>query len=403
LGALLVGVYLFSVPAFAYSESLGLTIIPQITGALLVAYAIFDILINSLRIDIPMEIALYGLFGLWGAITYFFGSTTSEWGTLSLGTLIKVAIATLASAQLIKDEADFLIALRIFIFSILFVYYQNRGELGYLRIADKIAETDRFAGTLANANTAAIFSLTIIWASILLLLYSRKGLFRGAFFLVPIGISLLIIYYSGSKKGLIGIGFFALISTRLLYLRAQSFYRKSLVLLGSCALLIIAAYFIYTSPFFFRMEQLFYGGSGSDINRLDLAKEAISVWLMNWKTFFTGVGHDNFRIYSSFQDYSHSTPFELLASNGIIGFCLFMGFLILLFNKFIVLYKRSLNREQKSIFFTIIIFLSLYSVFLLGAILHESRELLPILGIIAAFGQYHLRMLGQRQVSELPL
>src|SRR4030042_4451692 len=269
LGALLVGAYLFSVPAFAYSESRGLTIIPQITGALLVAYAIFDILINSLKINIPKEIALYGLLGLWGAITFFFGSTTSEWGTLSLGTLIKVAIATLASAQLIKDEPDFLTALRIFIFSILFVYYQNMGELRYLRIADKITEMARFAGTLANANTAAIFSLTIIWASILLLLYSRKGLFRTALFFVPIAISLLIIYYSGSKKGMIGIGLFALFMTRLLYIRAQSFYRKGLVVLVSCALLIIAAYFIYASPFFFRMEQLFSGESASDITRLD--------------------------------------------------------------------------------------------------------------------------------------
>jgi hypothetical protein len=93
LGAYLVGAYLFSVPAFAFSESLGLLIIPQIIGAVLVAYALLDIL-GSQSIKIPREIQLYGLMGLWAVITFSFGASTSEWR--ALGTLIKVVVATLA-------------------------------------------------------------------------------------------------------------------------------------------------------------------------------------------------------------------------------------------------------------------------------------------------------------------
>jgi O-antigen ligase len=400
LGAYLVGAYLFSVPAFAFSESLGLLIIPQIIGAVLVAYALLDIL-GSQSIKIPREIQLYGLMGLWAVITFSFGASTSEWR--ALGTLIKVVVATLACAQLIKDETDLFAALKIFVLSILFVYYQNRGDLQYLRMAGQITETDRFAGTLANANTAAMYSLTVIWASILLLLHSRKGLLRWTLLFIPVSISLLIIYYSGSKKGLIGMGLFVLFLTRLLYTRQQSSsYRKSLVILISSSLIIIAGYFIYTSPFFFRIGQLFYGGSGSDINRLNLANEAIHVWLMNWKTFIMGVGYDNFKMYSSLQVYAHSTPFELLASNGIIGFSLFMGFLFLLFRKFVFLYRHAFNQELKSDFFATLIFLFIFSFFMLAAVMHDSRELLPILGGLAAFGQYHLRLLGQRQVNGLP-
>lgn len=367
------------------------------------AYAILDIL-GSQSIRIPNEIRLYGFMGLWAVITFFLGTSTSEGGTLSLGTIIKVVIATLACAQLIKDETDLFTALKMFVFSILFVFYLNRTDLQLLRMADQIRETDRFAGTLANANYAALFSLTVIWASALLLLHSRKWLLRGTLFLIPIGLSLLIIYYSGSKRGLIGLGLFVLFFTRLLYIRQHSsFYKKSLVILISSSLIIIAGYFVYSSPFFFRMGQLFYGGSGSDINRLDLASEAINVWLMNWKTFFIGVGQGNFKFFSYQQTYSHVTPLELLANIGIIGFFLFMGFLFLLFRKFIFLYRHTFNQKLKSIFFSTLIFLFLYSISMLTSVLYDSRELMPILGCLAAFGQYHLCLLGQSQINELTI
>ena len=401
LGAYLVGAYLFSVPAFAYSESLGLLMIPQITGALLVGYAILDILRN-LRLKIPYEIRLYGLMGLLAVLTFFIGPSISEWGTLSLGTLIKVAVATLACAQLIKNENDFFTALKIFVFSILFAFYQNMADLQSLKIADKIPETDRFAGTFTDPNTAAIFSLTVIWASLLLLLHSRKGFLSRVWPLIPIVISLVIIYYSGSKKGLMGLGLFVLFLTRLLYTQQRSsIYRKGLVLLMASALIMIAGYFIYISPFFFRIGQLIYGGSTGDTNRFYLAQDAIKIWLMNPKTFFIGVGYDNFRFVSDLQSNSHATPLELLACNGLIGFSLFMGFLSLLFRKFVLLYRQALSPESRRIFFSIIIFLVIYSFFMLTHVLHASRELLPILGGLAAFGQYHVGRLGQSPVDGL--
>jgi O-antigen ligase len=123
---------------------------------------------------------------------------------------------------------------------------------------------------------------------------------------------------------------------------------------------------------------------------------------MNWKTFIMGVGYGNFRLFSRFQTYAHSTPLELLASNGIIGLSLFLGFLVLLLHKFFYLYKHALNRKLKSTFFAALIFLSLYSLFMLAEPLHNSRELLPILGSLAAFGQYHLGKLTQKQENGVP-
>lgn len=391
-GAYIIGAYLFSVPAFGYSDSTGLLVLPQVAGALLVGYALFDLL-GRFRITVSGEVGLYGLMGLWAGVTFFFQQGATPEDLQNLGTMIKVVVTTLACAQLIKDEDDLFVALKIFVFSILFVYYQNSGELQQLRAVGYITEQDRFAGTLTNANTAAIFSLTVLWAAMLLLVRSGFQSLKVALYLLPVGLALLIIYYSGSKKGLLGLAMLALFMARLLYIRRKSsLWQKSLVIAVSIVLVIVVGYFIYTSPFFFRMEQLFGGLSNiSDANRLDLAKEAVSVWLMNGRTFVMGVGYDQFWKFSSLGTYAHSTPLELLASNGLVGFLLFMGFLYLLWRKFVRLYRMTSDQDLKSLFFAVMIFLLIYSFFMLAAVLHESRELLPILGCLAAFGQYHLR------------
>jgi O-antigen ligase len=396
LGGYLVGAYLFSVAAFGLSDVFGLLIIPQILGASLVGYALYDIL-GTFRVKIPLEIGLYGLLGLWAAFTHFIGPRAGEGLTPGLGTLLKIVVATLACAQLIRTDADLFMALKMFVFSVLFVYYQNAGEIGYLRMAGQITEEDRFAGTLSNANTAAIFSLTIIWATVLLLVRSKRPLSKGLVYFLPVGVSLVIIYYSGSKKGLIGLALLVLFVTRLLYQRQEkTLFRKGIIVLVSAGLIILAGYFIYTSPFFFRMEQLFAGGTNaSDISRWDLAREAIGVWLMNWRTFLVGVGFDNFWTYSTLGVYAHSTPLELLASTGLVGCALFMGFLVLIFRKFLRLYRRASGAESKSVYFAIGIFLLIYTFFMVTAVLFDAKEQLPIMGCLAGYGQRQLLLLSQ--------
>lgn len=398
--ACLVGAYLFSVPVFSYSETMGLEFIPQIMGALLLAYAIYD-MVWTQSIKIPFEIQLYGLLALWAAATFFLGENTSE--LRPLGTLVKVAVVTMVCAHLIKDDTDLLTTMKIFVFSIPVVYYLNSETLVSLRISSQISEDDRFAGTLTNANTAAIYSLTIIWVCIFLLLHLKKGLFSRVLFLSPVGFALLIIYYTGSKKGLIGVGLFVLFVARLLYVRQKaSIFKKAAVVLISVLLIVVTVYFIYTSPFFFRMQDLLYGGSVSDTNRVELGVEAIKVWLMNWRTFFMGVGHDNFRLFSVMQTYAHSTPLEILASNGIIGLFLFVALLVLLFRRFIYLYTHAPNLALQTDFFAILVFIFLYTILLVAAVLHDSRELMPLLGCLAAYGQYHVLLLKQNRAVVSP-
>jgi O-antigen ligase len=391
-GAYLIGAYLFSVPAFGHSESSLLLAIPQAAGALLVAYALFDVL-GSFRIKVPAEVGLYGLMGLWAGVTFFLLPGTTPEDLQSLGTLLKVVLTTLACAQLIKDEDDLSIALNIFVFSAIFVYYLNSAELQQLTSIGSITEQDRFAGTLANANAAAMFSLAVLWSVLFLLVRSRFAALKIALYLPPVGAALLIVYYTGSKKGLVGLALLAMFISRLLYLRqGAGAWRKGLVIGLSIMLILVVGYFIYTSPFFFRLGQVLEGVSNiSDENRLSLVAESIRVWTTDLRTFIMGVGYDQFWKYSTLGDYAHSTPLELLASNGIVGLSLFMGFLALLWRRFWRLYRQTSDHDLKSGSFAVLVFLFIYGFFMIAAVLHDAREMLPILSCLAALGQSYTR------------
>ena len=402
LGPILIGLYLFSVPSFGYSDASGLLAIPQLLGALLVGLALFD-LIGGFRFTVPTEVVIYGLMGLWALLTFLpIPGTTSD-DLQSVGTMVKVVATTLACAQLIKDEKGLFTALRIFVFSSVLVYVLNQGELQMLQITGAVSEQDRFAGTLTNANTAAIFSLSVLWAAVILMKRANFRLSAVALYVPSMAAAALILYYSGSKKGLIGLALLAVFAGRLLYIRRKpTAFQKALVAVLSLALIGAVGYAIYTSPFFFRMEQLFQGiANPSDANRLLLAKEAVDVWLSSVKTFFIGVGYDQYWKLNTLGSYAHSTPLELLACNGLVGFSLFMGFLVLLWRRFIRLYRQAVDPLLKSEYFGIILFLVFFSLFMLAAVLHESRELLPILGCLAAFGQAQ-RTLGPPAPAEAP-
>lgn len=401
-GAILVGIYLFSVPAFGYSDSSGLLAVPQVLGALLVGFAVLD-LVGRFRIDIPVEIGLYGLLGVWAVLTFLPLAGTTADDLKSLGTLIKVVVTTLACAQLIKDEDDLFVALKIFVFSSVLVYIMNGGELQMLRATGAVTEQDRFAGTLTNANTAAILSLTVLWTALMLMRRAGFRLWAVALYFPSMAAAGLILYYSGSKKGLIGLALLGLFAGRLLTVREKpTLLQKGVMAVLTLALVASVAYAIYTSPFFFRVEQLFQGmANPSDANRLILAREAIGVWLRDVKTFFLGVGYDQYWKYSTLGSYAHSTPLELLASNGLVGFSLFAAFLVLLWRRFVRLYRKALDPYFKSEYFGVLLFLLFFSFFMLAAVLHESRELMPILGCLAAFGRSRSRLPSSADAGDL--
>ena len=93
-----------------------------------------------------------------------------------------------------------------------------------------------------------------------------------------------------------------------------------------------------------------------------------------------------------------SSDLELLASCGIIGCSLFLGFLALLVRRFVWLYRSAADADAKSLYFAIDILLVIFTFFMLTSVLYDSKELLPILGCLAGYGSYQLR--GLEQVQE---
>ena len=87
IGSYLVGFYLFSVPAFSYTDEMGLNIIPQILGVTVLFYAVIDLLTTK-RLNLPNEIKLYGFFVLFMVLWLFF--------RLCVGTGIVVTCRALA-------------------------------------------------------------------------------------------------------------------------------------------------------------------------------------------------------------------------------------------------------------------------------------------------------------------
>jgi O-antigen ligase len=114
------------------------------------------------------------------------------------------------------------------------------------------------------------------------------------------------------------------------------------------------------------------------------------------------VGYDNFWTFSALGVYAHSTPLELFASTGIVGVCLFFGFFGLLFYRFVRLSRTASDTESKSLYFAIEIFLFINAFFLISAVVHDSKELMPILGCLAGFGRYQSRFQGQRREEDSP-
>lgn len=408
LGAYFVGLYLFSVPAFSYSPDMNLGIIPQALGFLVVLYGVFDVASRK-RVNLGKDIQLYGYFAAWAVFTYLisaFAGNLQQLGTL--GTLVKVAAVTMAASQLIKTKNDFFLALAIYSTSIFLVSYLNYDLIQNLHNTTQIRGTDRFDGTLANANTAAMYALSIVWASLTIYFGSRFPRLTRNAFLLCLPISVWIIGFSGSKKGLLGIAIFsAMISWWVIKRHRKSFLKFFGALIASASLLTGALYYVYHSPFFNRLE-LFFSGSdtGSTAERYYLASTALALWIDDIKTFILGVGYDNFRYHNQLHTYSHSTVTETLVTTGIIGFVLYFSGLYLLGKRLFIIQRHPYSQDSRTPIYMGLVFVLLFVLFNISAVMCASREFWPLVGIISSYSTVLLPRQSpvsiKHQISRIP-
>lgn len=384
LGGILAGIYLFSVPIFSYSEKLGLSEIPQLIGLVLVLYAVYDLLKTKTIIRSRFSL-FFLLFTLWCIIGYFYSAHQSE--TKLLLSLIKVSVIAVCVTQLIKTRIDFFSSIFIFFTSVFFAVYLNLSELAAYNQSNDISDAERFAGSFENANTAAIYFLAILWGGAAILLGGRFGKKFNLIIIPGLILAAVVIIYTGSRKGLIGLVLFALVMSWIMLKKlGTTYFRRILLGLLLILLLFLLFRFLYTSPYFYRLQGLFEGEASVN-ERSDLFKQAITIWTSSIKNLFFGIGINNFMYYNEYFAYSHSTISETLVSSGLIGFSLYFAGLFAAFSQYISLYRdKSYPDKNQMIIFVFMLIITLF--INTTAVMYDDRLYLPLLGLIGSYGLF---------------
>lgn len=383
IGSLLVGTYLFSVPVFSYSEDMGLNFIPQAIGALIVVYAIYIIMSKS-QFYTNNSIYFYGIYCIWTIIVSFF--VVYQVNTDSILTLLKIGIIALSISFLINKESDLNLTLFIYFISIFITIYLNLDDIIALRGAGQLDEDMRFDGTFENANTAAIFALTIIWAGVFLLVSERQNTLVKILIFLGIFLAGFLIFYSGSRKGILGILILSMSFSFLIYRHyGQTFAARAMVILAVIGGLVLLSFVLVTSPFFNRMTGMLTGDESSFTLRQYLIRESLRVWSDSPKNFMIGIGFGNFHYYNYARLYSHTSFTETLVTTGLIGFILFfsaLGSICILYYR---LYKNRAGK-QKLVAQSIIVLLILILFFNAFAVMIADRILWPLIAYLYSYG-----------------
>lgn len=247
-GSFLVGIYLFSVPVLSYTAKFGLMVVPQIVGALITLLAIYELL-NTRTFNKNISLILYFLFTVWSVISYPYSEY--QFNNEQLFTLIKVTIITVSAAYIIRNQTEFLFSLSIFFLSIFLTFSLNLEDILKLGNYNSLGATDRFAGTFANANTAALYSLAIIWVGFMLMFIKNPNFIIKLIIIAGIILAGFVVVLSGSRKGLLGLGFMTVAIAWVPVKKfGSTYFRKTLIAIILLVLIWSVFLIIYKSPYF---------------------------------------------------------------------------------------------------------------------------------------------------------
>jgi len=196
----------------------------------------------------------------------------------------------------------------------------------------------------------------------------NKGLIYKVLSIVYIPLAFSNIALSGSRKGFLGVALFIILFFISSYLPSLS--RKNLAKVVTSLIIIFSLAFViynwvvpmYSDSILF--ERLFqsYSNDESAINRLEMYRQAFDLF-KEYPLF--GVGFDNYKYFSTFGVFSHSTYAEVLSCTGIIGtviyFSIYVSIVCKLLKLYIAKFKQKLPINVEGIllsFFIVDLFLA---------------------------------------------
>jgi O-antigen ligase len=373
-----------SVPIFSYQESL--SFIPQLLCGIAVLVSIANIIARR-EDSVPFHPALLAYFGL---VVYFsFTLLIRPDVADNYLTLLKVCIIAGASYYSFRSPRLLRFLLGAYSISSACTLFLNWTELQDLHIKTSIGgafnDSDRFAGTLGNANTAALYGVVSVIAS-LTCFSSRKKLINFLLLLVGAFSGITLVYFSGSRKGVIGLIMISLMVPFVLGGTRKVNFKAVVILALSLPTLVYLSWELIllmpnSSRFLLVLSEGRYA-DGSTTERYEMLETAFHLWKQ--KPIF-GYGFDGFTDFGGFGTYSHNTFTEILTNGGIIGCALILMFYI---SPIVQLGKIIANSQviaHRPFHFGLLGFWLVFAIFSIFAVLYNSRDFVPICFAIVGY------------------
>ena len=314
----------FIVGLLTLSHLQGFSKIMVVYGFGFAALYALNILYFKKRPNIPPEILLYFLWITW-SLTGMINAPDRDMYWQGLTTLLQMAVLIIIIAGITATYRSLSVVLLAILIGGLIVALS-----GFLsdefELASEIESKTRATGLTNNANGFAYSLLFVVFSSVYFFRRSSSSIWKivllGFFVFAFIGI-----VYSGSRKGFLGLLFF--IALFFIYYKSKYFLHKplrSFLLFVSLFSIIYGGTNLVMSRTYLGKRMTYAKNEGSPM-RVQMYKEGFEL-IQEYP--FAGVGWNNYRVFSSFDKYSHSDYIEVATNTGLVGFILYFSVYLLL-------------------------------------------------------------------------
>jgi O-antigen ligase len=372
------------VPVFSNSQDL--SIIPQALAALGAVLALLTLVKRVPSVHVAV-LAYCGLVLFWGTTLL---SEPELW--IDYQSLLKVGLMALACHLVFRSSTQLLLLFGIYCATGVIMLLLNWQQLHALSASmSALSERDRFAGTFENANAAGIYGVTLMLCGCIIFFNSR-GWWRWPLVVLGLVGGLMICFFSGSRKAMLGLGLLVLVipwmasrrEDAIIYGRSRNRLKMALILVLSLA----AGGLLFSQlPFAERLMAPFTEGvaaeSSSEV-RFGMLVKALELWSAH--PLF-GCGFDGFARLSEFGVYSHTTFGEVLCNGGLFGIALLGVFYILPARQLLGMLRGGVSGKQARLGIGLFAFWGMFTLMSFFAVLFDSREFVPMYAAVCGYLQ----------------
>jgi O-antigen ligase len=371
-----------AVPVLSYQE--GLSYIPQLLALL----SLLTVATKVAR-QYPKGVGVHRGMIAYGTLVLLFGFTLLEDPGIWNGylTLIKVFGMALAAHFAFRSPKTLVILFGTYCLAAVITVAANWSDLQDLHYAFETGamKGQRFSGTFGNANTAALYGI-MTSLSALIVVAGSKFKMRWLILCVGLGCGMLLVYFSGSRKGMLGLMLLALFSPFIVFEFRKIRLTTVLKFAALVPVLLFGAWtLIVALPNSQRLTDLFTEGAdtdGSTAERYAMLIDAIKLWLKNP---ILGSGYDGFARHSAYGVYSHSTFAEILCNAGIVGMiCIIIFYVFPVWDLARLIIMSNLI-GLRSLHVGLLGFWILFGVFSIFSVLFEARDFIPMGAAITGY------------------